>query len=64
VARKDKKLKVTLVKSRFHRKPSHAATLVGLGLRKRHQSVTLVDSPETRGMIASVNYMVEVEEVQ
>jgi len=63
VAKKDKKLKVTLLKSRFHRKPSHAATLVGLGLRRRHQSVTLVDTPETRGMIASVNYMVEVEEV-
>jgi large subunit ribosomal protein L30 len=63
VAKKDKKLKVTLVKSRFHRKPSHAATLVGLGLRKRHQSVTLVDSPETRGMVATVGYMVEVEEV-
>jgi large subunit ribosomal protein L30 len=63
VAKKDKKLKVTLVKSRFHRKPSHAATLVGLGLRKRHQSVTLVDTPQTRGMVASVGYMVEVEEV-
>jgi large subunit ribosomal protein L30 len=63
VAKKDKKLKVTLMKSRFHRKPSHAATLVGLGLRKRHQSVTLVDTPETRGMVASVGYMVEVEEV-
>lgn len=63
MAKKDKKLKVTLVKSRFHRKPSHAATLVGLGLRKRHQSVTLVDSPETRGMVATVGYMVEVEEV-
>lgn len=62
MARKDKKLKVTLVKSRFHRKPSHAATLVGLGLRRRHQTVTLVDTPETRGMIASVNYMVKVEE--
>ncbi len=62
MAKKDKKLKVTLVKSRFHRKPSHAATLVGLGLRRRHQSVTLVDTPETRGMIASVNYMVKVEE--
>ena len=63
MAKNDKKLKVTLVKSRFHRKPSHAATLVGLGLRHRHQSVTVIDTPATRGMIASVNYMVEVEEV-
>jgi large subunit ribosomal protein L30 len=63
VAKKDKKLKVTLVKSRFHRKPAHAATLIGLGLRKRHHSVTVVDTPQTRGMIASVGYMVEVEEV-
>jgi large subunit ribosomal protein L30 len=63
VASKDKKIKLTLVKSRFHRKPSHAATLAGLGLRHRHQSVTVVDTPEHRGMIACVNYLLEVEEV-
>jgi len=62
VAKKDKKLKVTLLKSRFHRKPGHAECLLGLGLRKRHQSVEVSDTPENRGMIRRVNYLVEVEE--
>jgi large subunit ribosomal protein L30 len=62
VAKKDKQLKLTLVKSRFHRKPGHAETLIGLGLRRRHHSVTVADTPEIRGMIARVNYLLTVEE--
>lgn len=62
MAKQEKKLKVTLLKSRFHRKPGHAETLVGLGLRKRHQSVEVADTPEHRGMIRRVHYLVEVEE--
>lgn len=64
MAKKDKKLKLTLIKSRFHRKPGHAECLTGLGLRKRHQSVVVADTPEHRGMIRRVNYLLEVEEVQ
>jgi len=63
VAKQDKKLKLTLIKSRFHRKPGHAETLFGLGLRKRHQSVVVADTPEHRGMIRRVNYLLQVEEV-
>lgn len=62
MAKKDKKLKVTLLKSRFHRKPGHAETLSGLGLRKRHQCVEVPDTPEHRGMIRRVHYLVQVEE--
>jgi large subunit ribosomal protein L30 len=62
VAKSDKKLKVTLVKSRFHRKPGHAECLTGLGLRKRHQSVVVQDTPEHRGMIQRVRYLLQVEE--
>jgi large subunit ribosomal protein L30 len=62
VANSDKKLKVTLVKSRFHRKPGHAECLTGLGLKKRHQSVVVPDTPEHRGMIQRVRYLIEVEE--
>ena len=62
MAKKDKQLKLTLVKSRFHRKPGHAETLIGLGLRHRHHSVTVADTPEIRGMIARVNYLLTVEE--
>ena len=63
MAAKDKKIKVTLLKSRFHRKPGHAECLAGLGLRKRHQTVVVPDTPEHRGMIRRVSYLLEVEEV-
>jgi large subunit ribosomal protein L30 len=63
VAKDAKKFKLTLLKSRFHRKPGHAECLQGLGLRKRHQSVVVVDTPENRGMIRRVGYLLEVEEV-
>jgi large subunit ribosomal protein L30 len=57
-----KQLKLTLLKSRFGRKPSHRQCLVGLGLRNRHQSVVVADTPENRGMIHEVGYMLRVEE--
>jgi large subunit ribosomal protein L30 len=58
-----KKLKVTLLKSRYGRLKSHRACIAGLGLRKIRQSVTVIDTPENRGMIGKVSYMVSVEEV-
>ena len=57
-----KKLKVTLLKSRFGRLKSHRACVAGLGLRKIRQCVTVLDTPENRGMISKVSYMVSVEE--
>jgi large subunit ribosomal protein L30 len=50
------------MKSRFHRKPSHRQCLVGLGLRNRHQTVVVADTPEIRGMITQVSYLLQVEE--
>jgi large subunit ribosomal protein L30 len=58
-----KQLKVTLLKSRFGRLPAHKASIAGLGLRKIRQSVTVLDTPENRGMINKVSYLVSVEEV-
>ncbi len=60
---KAQKLKITLVKSRFGRLASHRACVAGLGLRKMHQSVTVEDTPENRGMINKVSYLLKVEEV-
>ena len=60
---KPKQLKVTLLKSRFGRLKSHKACIAGLGLRKIRQSVTVTDTPENRGMINKVSYLVSVEEV-
>jgi large subunit ribosomal protein L30 len=59
---KPKELKVTLVKSKHGRLKSHKACVAGLGLRKIHQSVTVADTPENRGMINRISYMVAVEE--
>ncbi|MDJ0918359.1 MAG: 50S ribosomal protein L30 [Woeseiaceae bacterium] len=59
---KAKELKVTLVKSKFGRLKSHKACVQGLGLRKMHQTVTVADTPENRGMINRVSYLLAVEE--
>ena len=58
-----KQLKVTLLKSRSGRLKSHKACVTGLGLRKIRQSVTVIDTPENRGMINKVSYLLSVEEV-
>ena len=60
---KAKELKVTLVKSKHGRLKGHKACVVGLGLRKMHQTVTVADTPENRGMINRISYMIAVEEV-
>ncbi|MDH3747002.1 MAG: 50S ribosomal protein L30 [Gammaproteobacteria bacterium] len=57
-----KELKVTLVKSKHGRLKSHKACVAGLGLRKIHQTVTVKDTPENRGMINRISYLVSVEE--
>ncbi|MDJ0904726.1 MAG: 50S ribosomal protein L30 [Woeseiaceae bacterium] len=59
---KTKELKVTLVKSKHGRLKSHKACVAGLGLRKMHQTVTVADTPENRGMINRVSYLLSVEE--
>ena len=60
---KPKELKVTLVKSKYGRLKKHKACVVGLGLRKMHQTVQVADTPENRGMINRVSYLLSVEEV-
>ncbi len=60
---KPKELKVTLLKSRHGRLRTHKACVAGLGLRKIRQTVTVIDTPENRGMINKVSYLVSVEEV-
>jgi len=53
---------VTLVKSTIGRLPAHRACVSGLGLRKMHQTVSVIDTPENRGMINKVSYLLKVEE--
>ena len=56
------RLKVTLVKSTSGRLTAHQACVRGLGLRRMHHTVTVLDTPENRGMINKVSYMLKVEE--
>lgn len=59
---KNKKLKLTLVRSVNGRIKSHKACITGLGLKRMHQSVQIDDTPEIRGMINKVMYLLKVEE--
>lgn len=54
-------VKVTLVKSVIGTKQTHRDTVKGLGLRKLNSSRVLVDTPEVRGMINKVGYLLKVE---
>ena len=56
------KVKVTLVKSRHGRLKKHQACVAGLGLRRINHSVIVDDTPENRGMINKVSYLLRVEE--
>jgi large subunit ribosomal protein L30 len=58
-----KQLKVTLMKSRHGRLKNHRDCVAGLGLKKIRQSVTVLDTPQNRGMINKVAYLLSVEEV-
>jgi large subunit ribosomal protein L30 len=57
-----KQLKVTLIKSKFGRLPRHRACVTGLGLRRMHHSVLVDDTPENRGMVNRIAYMLRVEQ--
>jgi large subunit ribosomal protein L30 len=52
---------VTLVKSFYGRLPKHRATVNGLGLKRINHTVILEDTPEVRGMINKVSYLLKVE---
>ncbi len=58
----ENKVKVTLVKSKSGRLKSHMACVAGLGLRRINHSVVVEDTPENRGMINKVSYLLRVEE--
>jgi large subunit ribosomal protein L30 len=58
----DKDLKVTLVKSLNGQLQNIVASARGLGLRRIHQSVTVKDTRENRGMIHTAMHLLRVEE--
>ena len=54
------KVTVQLVRSPIGTKESHRATVRGLGLRKLNSTSELQDSPEVRGMINKISYLVKI----
>jgi large subunit ribosomal protein L30 len=56
----DQTIKVQLVRSPIGCKESHRATVRGLGLRKMRSVSELKDTPEVRGMINRIAYLVKV----
>ena len=56
-----KKIRVKLLKSVSGCKQGHRDTVRGLGLKRINHVVELVDTPEVRGMINRVNYLVRIE---
>jgi large subunit ribosomal protein L30 len=59
-----KKIRITQTGSPIGRTDDQRATLIGLGLNKRHRSRELADTPEVRGMINKVRHLVRVEDAQ
>jgi len=59
-----KLLKITLVRSPIGNTERHKATIRALGLHKVGQTVEQPNSLSIRGMIAKVNHLVQIEEVQ
>ncbi len=58
------KIRVTLVRSVNGRLKSHQACVRGLGLRRMNHSRVLENTPQVRGMISKVSYMVDHEIVE
>ncbi len=58
----NKTIRVKLIRSTNGRLESHKACVRGLGLRRMHQEVEVADTPENRGMINQVIYLLEVQE--
>ena len=55
------KIKVKLLRSVAGCKQGHRDTVRGLGLKRINHVVELTDTPEVRGMIHRVNYLVRIE---
>jgi large subunit ribosomal protein L30 len=57
-----KKLRVTLLRSLNGRLKTHQACARGLGLRRIRHTVEVLDTPENRGMMTKLSYLLRIEE--
>ena len=58
----EKKLKITMKKSRIGCSKRQLRILAGMGLKRRLQTVQLEDTPSIRGMVNKLSFMLDVEE--
>lgn len=56
-----KTIKIKLMKSLIGRLKNHKDSAHGLGLRKIGQVVEVVDTPQNRGMINQISYLIKYE---
>ncbi|WP_425539772.1 50S ribosomal protein L30 [Microaceticoccus formicicus] len=56
-------LRIKLIRSNIGRIEKHKKTVEALGLKKIGQVVEKPDNPQIRGMIDTVRFMLEVEEI-
>ena len=55
------KIKLTLIKSLSGRLKAHQACAKGLGIKKINKTIEVNDTPENRGMINKINYLLKIE---
>ncbi len=60
----EKKLKLTWVRSGIAAQSPHRRTIAALGFHRLQETIIKDDSPQLRGMIRAVEYMLRVEEVE
>ena len=58
----NKQITVTLAKSLAGQLKNIQASVRGLGLRRRHQTVEVADTPQNRGMINTATHLLKVQE--
>jgi large subunit ribosomal protein L30 len=58
-----KRLRITQVRSAIRRQQNQKDTIRSLGIRRLHHTVEQDDTAVIRGMIATVQHLVRVEEV-
>ena len=63
-AKRDRVLRITLVRSPIGYSFMQKRTVRALGLRHMHQTVEKQDTPVVRGMVHKVMHLVTVEEVE
>jgi large subunit ribosomal protein L30 len=59
-----KKIRITQIKSGIGRPLRQKRTLQALGIRRMHHTVEKEATPQILGMVAKVNHLVTVEEVE